>query len=62
VDAPGVTHTGVFDHLLNEHGVLVRDVSKYPMLDRCLRVNAGTPQENDAFLAGLRHIMTEAAR
>jgi histidinol-phosphate aminotransferase len=27
--------------------VLVRDVSGYPMLERCLRVNAGTPDEND---------------
>jgi len=62
VEAPGITHTAVFDRLLDGHGVLVRDVSKYPMLDRCLRVNAGTPEENDVFLGGLRSIMTEAAR
>ncbi|WP_331127952.1 histidinol-phosphate transaminase [Longimicrobium sp.] len=59
VEAPGVAHTEVFDRLLEDHGVLVRDVSKYPMLDRCLRVNAGTPAENDAFLDGLRSIMTQ---
>jgi histidinol-phosphate aminotransferase len=62
VEAPGIAHTDVFDRLLKDHGVLVRDVSKYPMLDRCLRVNAGTPEENDAFLNGLRSIMQEAAR
>jgi histidinol-phosphate aminotransferase len=60
VEAPGITHTAVFDRLLHDHGVLVRDVSKYPMLGRCLRVNAGTPEEDDAFLAGLRSIMMEA--
>jgi histidinol-phosphate aminotransferase len=34
-------------------GVLVRDVSGYPTLDRHLRVSIGTPQENDAFLQAL---------
>ena len=62
VEAPGIGHADVFDRLLRDHGVLVRDVSKYPMLDGCLRVNAGTPAENDAFLHGLRSIMTEAER
>ena len=60
VEAPGTTHTRVFDRLLGEHGILVRDVSKYPMLDRCLRVNAGTPEETGAFLDALRTIMSEA--
>jgi histidinol-phosphate aminotransferase len=60
VESPAVTHADVFERLLDEHGVLVRDVSKYPMLERCLRVNAGTPQEDDAFLAGLRAIMAGA--
>jgi histidinol-phosphate aminotransferase len=35
------------------HGVLVRDVSSYPMLDRMLRVSAGTPEENNRFLSAL---------
>jgi histidinol-phosphate/aromatic aminotransferase/cobyric acid decarboxylase-like protein len=61
VEAPSITHTQVFERLLHEDGVLVRDVSKYPMLGRCLRVNAGTPEENDAFLNGLRRIMQEVA-
>jgi histidinol-phosphate aminotransferase len=61
VEAPGTTHTAVFDRLLGEYGILVRDVSKYPLLERCLRVNAGTPGETGAFLDALRTIMSEAA-
>ncbi|HEX6747678.1 MAG TPA: histidinol-phosphate transaminase [Longimicrobium sp.] len=60
VDAPGITHTQLFDRLLKEHGILVRDVSKYVMLERCLRVNAGTPDETGAFLDALRSIMGDA--
>jgi histidinol-phosphate aminotransferase len=60
VEAPSITHGQVFDRLLADYGVLVRDVSKYPMLGRCLRVNAGAPEENDVFLDGLRTIMREA--
>jgi histidinol-phosphate aminotransferase len=61
VTAPAVTHTRVFDRLLEEHGILVRDVSKYPMLERCLRVNAGTPHETGAFLGALSTLMSEVA-
>jgi len=57
VEHPEISHLELFQRLLDEHGVLVRDVSKYPMLDRCLRVSAGAPDENDAFLAGVRRIM-----
>lgn len=60
VEATGITHREVFDRLLADHGVLVRDVSKYPLLERCLRVNAGTREENDVFLDGLRTLMREA--
>ncbi|HZD38925.1 MAG TPA: aminotransferase class I/II-fold pyridoxal phosphate-dependent enzyme, partial [Actinomycetes bacterium] len=38
---------------LLERGVLVRDVSGYPTLDRHLRVTVGTSEENDAFLQAL---------
>jgi histidinol-phosphate aminotransferase len=43
----------LFQCLLHEN-VLVRDVSSYPMLERMLRVNAGTEEENTTFLAVLR--------
>ncbi|MDR0788078.1 MAG: histidinol-phosphate transaminase [Gemmatimonadota bacterium] len=52
-----ISHTTLFNRLLEEDGILVRDVSKYPMLEHCLRVSTGTPEENDAFLAGIRRIL-----
>jgi histidinol-phosphate aminotransferase len=42
----------VFEALYRE-GVLVRDVTSYPRLARCLRVSVGSPQENQRFLSGL---------
>lgn len=61
VESPGTDHVRVFDRLLEEHGILVRDVSRYDLLERCLRVNAGTSDETGAFLDALRTIMSEAA-
>jgi histidinol-phosphate aminotransferase len=46
----------VYDELLERHGVLVRDVSGYPMLKNYFRVSVGTPAENDRLLEGLRDI------
>lgn len=60
VEAPGLTHQAVFQRLLAEHGILVRDVSRYPRLEGCLRVNAGTPAETDAFLHALAAILQES--
>lgn len=44
---------GTVFHGLIERGVLIRDVSHYPMLDRAMRVTIGTREENDAFLTAL---------
>jgi histidinol-phosphate aminotransferase len=49
----------VFESLYRR-GVLVRDVSAYPMLSRCLRVSVGTPEENEAFLHALGTALGEA--
>lgn len=46
----------VFDGLLAD-GVLVRDFSRKPRLEGCLRVTVGTRTENDAFLAALRRVL-----
>ncbi|HUG88181.1 MAG TPA: histidinol-phosphate transaminase [Actinomycetota bacterium] len=46
---------------LLDRGVLVRDVSAYPGLERCLRVTAGTPEETGAFLAALPEALEEVA-
>jgi len=40
-----------------ERGVLIRDVSGYPLLERALRVSVGTPDENAQFLVALRHAL-----
>jgi histidinol-phosphate aminotransferase len=40
---------GLFSFLKNK-GILVRDVSAYPMCENCLRVNVGTSEENKAFI------------
>jgi histidinol-phosphate aminotransferase len=43
----------VFSSLLSR-GILIRDVSRYPMLGRGLRVTVGTPEENSEFVNALR--------
>ncbi|WP_165043472.1 histidinol-phosphate transaminase [Adlercreutzia sp. ZJ138] len=44
-------------------GILVRDFSHSPMLEGCLRVSMGTPEQNDAFVRELKTFMlTRQAR
>ena len=45
---------------LERRGVLVRDVTSYPLLARCLRVSVGSEEENDAFLRALGTALAEA--
>ena len=52
LELESVSPRGVFE-ALHRRGVLVRDVSSYPMLSRCLRVSIGTPDENETFLHAL---------
>jgi histidinol-phosphate aminotransferase len=42
---------------LLDRGVLVRDISSAPTMERYLRVTIGTPEENDAFLAALAEVL-----
>ena len=42
---------------LASRGILIRDVSAYPMLSRALRVTVGTPEENDQFLRTLKEAL-----
>jgi len=46
----------LFDALYSQ-GILIRDVSSYPMLSKCLRISVGTREENDRLLAALRGIV-----
>ena len=45
----------LFSALL-DRGILVRDVSGYPMLAEYFRVSVGTPEENDQLIGALREI------
>lgn len=47
---------GVFE-ALQQRGVLVRQLGKDPLLLNCLRVNIGTPEENERFLSALQEII-----
>jgi len=42
-------------------GILVRDVTSYPRLARCLRVSVGSEEENGALVAALREAIVEVA-
>ncbi len=39
--------------------MLVRDVTSYPLLGRCLRISVGSEQENDIFLHALGAALSE---
>ena len=38
--------------------MLVRNFARWPRLDNCLRVTIGLPEENDAFLAALKEVLS----
>jgi histidinol-phosphate aminotransferase len=44
---------------LVDRGILVRDFSRWPRLDECLRITIGTPEENDKLLDALRDALGE---
>jgi histidinol-phosphate aminotransferase len=46
----------IFEGLL-ARDILIRDVSRYPMLEEYFRLSVGTPDENDRLLASLEEIM-----
>ena len=48
----------VFNGLV-EQGVLIRNVTSYPMLQKALRVSIGTKEENDQFLSALARTLKE---
>lgn len=47
----------VWRDLLHGSGILVRDFSRTPGLEDCLRVSIGSPEENRAFLAAMESIV-----
>jgi histidinol-phosphate aminotransferase len=51
----------LFRRLIEEHGILLRDVSNGAGLSECLRISIGTRDDMDAALAALEAILTQAA-
>jgi histidinol-phosphate aminotransferase len=56
MEVEGKTPREVFMHLAGR-GILIRDVSSYPMLEHGLRVTIGTPEENTAMLSALQEAL-----
>ena len=50
--------TALWRDLLHNHSVLVRDFSRTPGLEDCLRVTVGTAEENERFLAAVDEVLT----
>ncbi len=48
----------VFRRLLDDYGILIRDVSSGAGLRECLRISIGTSEDMDAVLAALGAILT----
>jgi histidinol-phosphate aminotransferase len=44
-----------------KRGILIRDVTSYPRLSRCLRVSVGSEEENRALVSAMAEALTEAA-
>jgi histidinol-phosphate aminotransferase len=49
----------VWQQLFDDYGILVRDLSRAPGLDDCLRVTVGTPAENNEFLEALASVINK---
>jgi histidinol-phosphate aminotransferase len=47
----------LFEQML-AHDILIRDVSKYPMLGQYFRVSVGSPEENDRLVSALKEALT----
>jgi histidinol-phosphate aminotransferase len=47
----------LFRRLLNDYGILVRDVSSSPQLSECLRISIGTEEDMDAVIIALQQIL-----
>ena len=46
----------LFEELL-ARDILIRDISRYPMLAEYFRLSVGSPEENDRLLTALEEIM-----
>ncbi|MER3427197.1 MAG: hypothetical protein C4334_03715 [Pyrinomonas sp.] len=51
----------VYNELL-QRGILIRDVSNYPMLARSFRISVGTPEENERLVVALGEIFAQGEK
>jgi len=56
IELSGKTPQAVFEALL-ARGILVRNISNYPGLSRCLRLTVGLRADNEALAASLREVL-----
>ena len=46
---------------LRDRGIILRDQSRQPTLENCIRITVGTKDEDERLLGALRDILEEAA-
>ena len=46
---------------LRDRGIILRDQSRQPTLENCIRITVGTKDENERLLTELEEILKEAA-
>jgi histidinol-phosphate aminotransferase len=47
---------------IKKAGILLRDVSSYPLLENCLRISVGSPQENEALIDALNRFFSVSSK
>jgi histidinol-phosphate aminotransferase len=52
----------LFRRLLDDHGILIRDVSDSPQLSECVRISIGTSEDMDAVILALEQILGAGKR
>ena len=52
----------LFRRLLDEYGILIRDVSDSAQLSECLRISIGTGEDMDAVISALEQILLDAGQ
>ena len=52
---------GSFALALRDRGIILRDQSRQPTLENCIRITVGTKDENERLLTELEEILKEAA-
>ena len=57
VRSSGLPAKQLFRHLLDDYGILIRDVSDSAQLSECLRISIGTSEDMDVVISALQEIL-----